>query len=313
VIPELLAIGDSSIDEFLKLEDDGASELSGSICFIHGTKVPVETYETSIAGNALNVSVGTARLGVKTMLYTEIGDDQNSYRIINELKSLNVDTTFCVQNPNTPTDVHPVVIYKEDRTIFIYHGKRNYKILEWPKPKWVYYSSIGKDFEKFQKELVEYVKANTDIGVIFNPGTYHLKQGVDPLREFLSEVDILFVNKEEAQKLVSCTEFSELHKNLQQLGPKLTVITNGSKGASGSDGTQQIDTPAFIEETPVMDKTGAGDAFSSGFISAIIQNRSLKEALLWGSMNSSGVIRKIGAIEGLRGKEEILNLINTIK
>ena len=307
---ELLTIGDSSIDQYMKVEDDAADELGGEICFIHGSKIPVESFETSIAGNALNVSVGTTKLGISTHLYTEIGDDQNAQRIMDELKHLKIGTEFCIRNKGTLTDVHPIVVYKKDRTIFIYHAKREYEIRDWPKPQWIYYSSVGKYFENFQNKLVKYVNANPSIGVAFNPGTYHIKSGLEGIKNFLEATDILFLNKEETVQLVGEGNVDELHMKLQELGPKLTVITQGAQGASANDGKTTISLPVFEEDSNVADKTGAGDAFSAGFLSAIINKRSLKEALTWGLINSSGVIRKVGAINGLRTKSEIEALVN---
>ena len=84
---DLLTIGDSCIDQFMKLEKDSASEEGPQICFYHGAKIPVVSFETSIAGNAINVGIGTQRLGVNTAIYSEIGDDMNADRIITELQS----------------------------------------------------------------------------------------------------------------------------------------------------------------------------------------------------------------------------------
>lgn len=305
---DLLTIGDSSIDQFMKVEEGSADELQGEICFLHGSKVPIESFATSIAGNALNVAVGTTLLEVKTALYTEIGDDVNADRIINELKHLGVHTDYCIKNKGSLTDVHPIVVYNDDRTIFIYHAKRNYELRNWPTPKWIYYSSVGKNFGDFQNELIEYLKSNPDVGVAFNPGTYHLKSGLDAISDFLKVTHLLILNREETIQLVGEGKDEELHKKLQKLGPKLTVITDGNKGASAYDGQEFISMPAYEEAEPVVDKTGAGDAFSSGFLSAIIHNKSLEQAVKWGLINSSSVIRIPGAVHGLINLEEMEDL-----
>jgi sugar/nucleoside kinase (ribokinase family) len=305
---DLLTIGDSSIDEFMQVEEGSADDKQGEICFMHGTKIPVHSFSTSVAGNALNVAVGTQKLGVKTALYTEIGDDQNAQRIINALNEHGIDTTYCIKNPGTLTDVHPIIVYRQERTIFIYHAKRNHKVLNWPVPKWIYYSSLGKDFEAFQNELVDYLNANPSIAVAFNPGTYHLKAGLGSIQNILALTDVLFLNKDESIELVGKGSTADLHQKLQKYGPNITVITDGNKGASASDGNHLVDIAVFDEAKPIIDKTGAGDAFSSGFLSAIISNKSLKAAGKWGAINSSGVIREIGAINGLKSLSEMEDL-----
>jgi sugar/nucleoside kinase (ribokinase family) len=313
---DILTIGDSAIDEFLLIKEGGASEedIGGrrEICFIHGTKIPVKTFETSVAGNAVNVGAGCNKAGLKVAVYTEIGDDQNADRIISELGELGINTDYCIKNPGTPTDVHPIIVYANERTIFVYHERRHYKVRDWPTPKWIYYSSIGEGFEEFQDELVDYLNKNPYIGVAFNPGTYQLKAGLEGLRNFLLVTDVLLVNKEEAELLAGKGSLEELHHNLQKLGPKLTVITDGSKGSSAFDGKDLIEVEIFDEDRPIADKTGAGDSYSSGLLSGLIYNKSLREALVWGSINSSGVIREIGAIKGLRSKEELEKLAQKV-
>jgi len=314
---DLLTIGDVSIDLYMKIDEKeviSTSEGDGSakICFYHGSKIPVSHFETSIAGNSLNVGVGCTRLGLSSEIYTELGDDENGKRVVSELTSLGVDTKHCIVNKGTPTNVHTVVVYGGDRTIFSYHEKRVYKIQKWDEPKWVYYTSLGYGFENFQEELIKYLAARPKIGVAFNPGTIQMKAGVEKLKNFIKISDILFVNTEEAKKLVGDLTLTELHKQLHLLGPKLSVITDGKNGASASDGETVVEVNSYSDSRPVLDKTGAGDAFSSGFVSAIFYGKKLREALAWGVVNSGNSIKEIGAIKGLCTKEQIEKIVKEI-
>ena len=304
--PDILVIGDCDIDLYMKVAREALSESEGKVCFFHGTKIPIEEFKTNIAGNACNVAVGCNKLGLSTSVYTELGDDANADIFINKFRKLGIDTTFCIKNPNTSTNVHPIIIYNNERTIFSYHEVRKYKVKEWSKPKWIYYTSLSKGFEVFQTELVDYLKKNPDIGVATNPATFQLKAGVDHLRNFLAVTHLLFVNKEEAQTLTeNVTEVRKLHEYLHELGPKITVITDGKNGASVSDGNSFETTPSIVPSKDIADKTGAGDAFSSGFLSALFYGKSLKTALKWGALNSSNVLTEIGATKGLLTKGDM--------
>ncbi len=311
---DLLTIGDSSIDLFMKIdrnyiatemEVEGKSE----ICFLHGSKVPVDRFKTSIAGNSCNVAVACTRMGVKTAIYTELGQDANGDRIEEELKEMGINTSYCIKNKNSPTNVHAVIVSGRggERTIFSYHEKRDYKLYDWPVPKWIFYSSLAKGFDDFQAQLINYIKDNPEIGVIFNPGTQQLREGVDSLKNILEVTDVLFVNKEEAQRLTDIKEkdVERLHEKLQKLGPKVTIITLGSDGSTSHDGNIMETEKIYSKDTEIVDKTGAGDSYTGAFISALHYGKSLKTAMRWGSINSSHVIRKIGAINGLLSKEEI--------
>jgi sugar/nucleoside kinase (ribokinase family) len=310
---DLLTIGDSSIDLFMKIDPsfiaNPGEENNPEICFYHGSKVPVEKFGTSIAGNAINVSMACTKLGLKTAIYTELGEDANGDRIIEELAENGINTDFCIKNKDQPTNVHSIIVSGKggERTIFSYHEPRNYKIYNWPKPKWLFYSSLAKGFEGFQADLVKYIKENPGIGVVFNPGTQQLREGLDALRNILEVTDILFVNKEEAQRLTDVNEQSieVMHKKLRELGPKLTVITLGTNGATAHDGTKMITKEAFEIEGKIMDKTGAGDSYTAGFLGALFYGKDLETAMRWGAINSSHVIREIGAINGLQNKEEL--------
>ncbi len=317
---DLLTIGDVDIDLYMKIADNNelaASDKAGNprICFYHGSKIPVEHFETSIAGNSLNVGVSCQLLGLQTSIYTELGDDSNGERIVSELKTLGVDTKYCLKNPGSPTNVHTVIVYGGERTIFSYHEKRNYRVLDWEKPKWIYYSSMGYGFEEFQKQFIQYLAspAGKNIGVAFNPGTYQLKTGLESFKEFLKYTDILFLNVEEAKQIVGDYEIPKLHEGLHKLGVKMSVITEAANGASASDGNETLNVPIYSDSRPVLDKTGAGDSFAAGFLAAITYGKDMHEALLWGTVNSGANVKVIGATKGVLTKAQIEEVVKTLK
>jgi sugar/nucleoside kinase (ribokinase family) len=313
---DLLTIGDCSIDLFMKVPDRAAGITQVGIdgvqtmCFSHGSKIMVDGFQSSIAGNAINVAVGTKMLGLNVAVYSETGGDANADKIEYRLKKEGVDTKFLIKNQGTETALHAVIVFAGERTIFSYHGKRNYKIQKWDKPKFIYYTSLGEGFEQFQKELVEYLKKNSDIGVIFNPGTFQMAN-VDALKDILEVCDILILNKEEALRITNSSlptfgmkndlkdEIHDLHRKLQKMGPKLTAITDGERGATACDGNKMYSEAIYDEKRPVVDKTGAGDAFSAGFVAAIIHGKKLEEALKWGTINSACQIKVVGSVEGM--------------
>lgn len=315
---DVLAIGDSSIDLFMKIPDNaGLSESEQGtdlpkICFYHGSKIMVESFKTSVAGNALHIATGTKLLGLNSAIYTEIGADSNADRIIKELNEIGVNTRYCIKNEGSETDLHTVIVFCGERTIFSYHGKRNYNLYNWGKPKFIYYTSVGEGFEQLQEKLLDFLNKNPETALAFNPGTIHMKAGKDKFANILKRTAILFVNKEEAEKItdIYTNDLKVLHEKLQILGPKVTVITDGEKGASGYDGTNLVIQEKYSDERPLIDKTGAGDAFSSGFLSAIIYGKSLKEALKWGAVNSGCAIKAIGSTHSLLTYNELKKIVD---
>ena len=312
---DILTIGHTTMDLYLRIPSgkkvNSLVEDGPKTCFYHGSKIQVDKFEMTPGGNALNVAIGTAALGLNSQIYTELGDDEYTTDIINTLKERKVDTKLCIKNKGKHNNVGTIIVHEGERTIFSYHEKQEYRYREWGTPQIIYYTSLPSGYETFQKVLINHVKQNKKTIFAFNPGTTHLKNGVLSFKDILEITDILFLNKEEAISITKEASIEKLHKQLQELGPKLTVITDGKNGASASASKKIIQIKAFIDNNPVVDKTGAGDAFSSGFLSAIHYNKPLKEALIWGAINSGAVIKKIGSIRGLLDKETMEAIVTS--
>ena len=99
----------------------------------------------------------------------------------------------------------------------------------------------------------------------------------------------------------------ELHKKINALGPKISVITDGPNGSMAYDGKDFYELGLY--ETPIVDRTGVGDSFATAFICALFHDKSVEEAMKWGTINAGGVISKIGPQEGLMKKEEIEKIL----
>ena len=103
------------------------------------------------------------------------------------------------------------------------------------------------------------------------------------------------MNKEEASDLVGKRSFSGLHA----LGPKIVCITDGANGNQASDGKKIYFVGA--RKIKVVERTGAGDAFASGFVACLIKTGKIEDAVRIGSLNAESVIKIRGAKNGLLG------------
>lgn len=311
-------IGDATIDEFLKLDDAEINctkdEINCKICLPFGSKIPVSEYKATIAGNSINTGVGLSKLGLKVSIDTELGEDAFGNQILNELKNKNINTDYINLNEGKITNVHQILFFKDERTILTYHEKYNYKLKNWiTKPKLIHYSSQAGNFENYMNSLIDYLKNNRDIISTFNPGSAQIKLGVDKLKKFLEYTDILFVNKEEAKFMTNENEIKRQHEELEKMGVKMSVITNGKKGSSVFSNNELFQIGLLDENLPIMDKTGAGDSHSAGFLAAIFYNKSIKDALKWGTINSAFCLTEVGAVNGLLDKNQIEEKIKTAK
>lgn len=314
-MPDLLVIGDCSVDLYMLIDSPNTitdpETGKANMCFIHGSKIPVKSFRETLAGNSCHVGIGTQLLGLQTSIYTELGDDEQAQKFIDKFASEGINTEFCRKNENENTNIHSIIACDNERTIFSYHEHRTYSLPfdDMEKPKWIYYTSLAEGFEHFQKQLVDYLHTNPDIGVAFNPGTYQLKTGAENMKNLLDVTDVLFVNKQEAEKLSgsapdSCS-MEELHKKLAELGPKITVITDGGNGSSAYDGTDYIHMGPPEIEGKIVDKTGAGDSYAAAFLSALHYKKPIREAMEWGNKNAKNIVKQIGAIGAQLNLEQI--------
>jgi len=108
-----------------------------------------------------------------------------------------------------------------------------------------------------------------------------------------NKLDITFANEQEMTSLIEANNFDEVIKFSKKIN-KLVVITRGEKGAIAIKGEQVVET-AIIKNLKILDLTGAGDLFASGFLHGYVNQLSIKESLEKGTQMSAKVIQQVGA------------------
>jgi ribokinase len=311
---DILCVGDCKIDIFLKIPDDnphfGLDKEKNKLFLSYGEKIYIDRYILGIGGNATNTAVGIARLGLNVGLCAEIGKDEFSKKILEELKSENINTDFLSQT-NKETSISIGLNYKEDRTLFTEHVQRehnfNFANLQ---TKFIYLTSLGNIWETTYQKVLEFKKIN-DIKLAFNPGTIQLEKKGKVFMDVLEQTDYLFVNKQEAEEIIYGKELEMQAENeslikkllygLRGLGVKNVVITDGDNGSFVQDENNDFHHLAIFK-VDVVEKTGAGDAYTAGFLAAVLNSKLIEEAMRWGTLNAASVVQKIGAEEGLLTK-----------
>lgn len=96
---------------------------------------------------------------------------------------------------------------------------------------------------------------------------------------------------------------------LHDIGAKTVIITDGPDGAYASDGKLRLKMPLYPDPGPPVERTGAGDAFASTLVAALIKGNTLEGALQWAPINSMNVVQEVGAQKGLLTEKEIEALL----
>lgn len=317
---EVLSIGDIVTDVFIELEDDQAWTYTDDqgrdvLAMPFGTKVPFKNAEVVEAvGNAANGATAFARLGISTSFVTNIGDDQAGRDMVASLQRDGIDTSFVQIDAGKKSNLHYVLRYGAERTILIKHEKFAY---HWPKirpheePEWVYFSSVGEGTEDYHDQIADWLEENPQIQLALQPGTFQMSIGAERLSRLYKRAKVLVLNREEAV-IVGGGNHEDLHdliNKLHELGPEIVVVTDGPDGAYASDGKQSFRMPLYPDPAEPVDRTGAGDAFASTFVAAIVKGNSIEGALQWAPINSMSVVQKLGAQAGLLSEDQLEELL----
>ncbi len=309
---DFLAIGDLVVDDFIRLKDAEATcDLDLEHCKLSirfGDKVPYEFHEILYAvGNSGNAAVSASRLGLRTAHHAMVGNDEHGKKCIEAQKADNIITDYIKIDEKLWTNYHYVLWYGPERTILVNHAPYEKHLPEnLVAPKWIYLTSLGENTEAFHHEIISWLKAHPETKLAFQPGTFQMKFGTEKLKDIYERAEIFFCNVDEAQRILKIEEMDpkKLMDALHALGPKIVVMTDGIKGAYAREENGDAWFMPVYPHDPV-ERTGAGDAFSSTVTSCLALGKTLEEALLWAPINAMSVTQEIGAQKGLLSKEKL--------
>lgn len=312
-----VAVGDITTDAFIKLKTDKPelvhteAESSGAteLCFNFGDKIEYDEVDIIHGvGNSGNAAVSAARLGLRTALVSEVGNDERADAAIATWQKDGVDTTYIRKHDAYPTHYHFVLRFGAERTILIKHQPWPYIIPQFSTPpEWIYFSSVGEHGEEYHHQLAEYCKAhNTKLA--FQPGTFQINlSAAGRIPDVFAATELFFCNKEEAQRILKTDteDILALLTQMRSLGPHIAIITDGPNGAfaQSTEGTWMV--PMYPDPAPPIDRTGAGDSFSSTVTAMLATGLTLPDALIRGPINSMSVVQKVGAQAGLLSRDEL--------
>jgi sugar/nucleoside kinase (ribokinase family) len=314
---DVISVGEAKVDAFMTLHDatHNAHVTGPDICFRFGAKVNVDRYDLQMGGNAANVTVGLSRLGLQTTLFAELGDDELSLLVHNSLAKENINRAHIIHDKHSASSLSMIINFQGDRTIFSQHVARPHDFhFEDMTAQYLFLTSIGDDWKTpYEKALTFAVKNN--IKIAFNPGGRQQVEDKELIHKIIKHTDILFLNKEEAEKMIYGEDLQDTENNgeeyihiladaLAEKGARMVVITNGKFGSYCLDGEGNFHHEG-LSPGEVVERSGAGDAYTAGFLAATIQGLSVETAMKWGSVNSASVVGIVGCEAGLLTKEEI--------
>ncbi len=311
---DIITFGSATYDIFMssdKLEVVKGSQFNTKkgICASLGSKIEMDNVFFAMGGTGANTAVTFARQELKTSHHGLIGKDFAGQGVKDELLKHKVSLEFLKEAKNYPTAFSVIIsLPRVGRSILKKLGachfmtKQDIDFKELKKTKWIYLGSLSGEAHKIVKPVLDFAIKNK-IKIAANPvGTSQLGVGLKQLIPLLNKMDILIVNQEEASRItgIDYLKEREVFKKLDKIVDGIVVITKGPKGATVSDGKYLYS--AGIPKSGLVDRTGAGDSFASGFVSGWIDKQDIVYAIQLGTANATAVLQKFGATNGLLKK-----------
>ena len=218
-------------------------------------------------------------------------------------KKEEVDTQYFQKHGDDLTAYSLVMVDKTgERTIFSYKGEgQHFDVSKVPfdqmQAKWLFLDSLGGHYELLEK-AVDWAVFN-GVKIATNPGSKELNHGLEKLKPILKKCSVVIMNDEEARKVVAMEHKSEeeVFKIMSGVVGDIFVMTKGPSGVIASDKNKTY--TAGIPDSPVIERTGAGDAFSSGFVSEYMRSNDIEKAIQFGTANASSVVTEYGGKAGI--------------
>jgi len=276
-------------------------------------EVPIDHIKAAPGGSAANTIYGLAKLGVRTGFVGAIGDDEQGETCLKELQDIGVDTTYIRIKKGKKTGLALCISDESGRrAIYVLPGANsllNYRDIDinyLSQAEIIHFSSFV-DEQQFNIQAELLVKLSGSVKISFAPGMLYAAKGILALSPLLRKSDILFINKDELEKLTGEDFMSGAKKCLKQ-GCQIIVVTLG-KGLTlepgkvitgyicAKDHEYKVETAVDFGGQP--DSTGAGDAFAAGFLFGLVKQRRLDECGRLGDTMAHFAMREIGARAGL--------------
>ena len=308
---DIITFGSATRDNFLKLKKGNHQILNTNkfitgkgLCFSLGSKIELENLVISTGGGGTNAAATFALQGFKTAYAGKIGQDKRGEAVLEDLKKLGIDVCFVKKDKNLSTAYSAILCSEPGKAnILVYGGACHFltrKEIPFDKLKarWFYLAPLKKKLLDSFAPLVNYAKKN-NIKVMANLSQEQIGMGNRKLKPILAKIDILSLNQEESSLLtgVPFKQEKKLFRKLDEMIKGIAIMTKGRGGVVVSDGKNIWSASSL--SVPSIDVTGAGDAFSSGFLSGFIKTNDVSFAVKLGIANSVSCIQKIGAKNGL--------------
>ena len=284
---DLISIGGISIDLFYK----GRSLTfdNGSFQLAVGGKYITDHFSEEVGGSGANVAIGVTKYGFKAAVCGIIGNNPFKSIILDKLKKKKVSVELCTYLDNYINISSILLTDRGERSIISYRTphrqivKNDSDLEKFISAKMVFFGNLPEVPLEERMKVLNYFKKN-QIPVVMNAGLQSAGKTIDKLADFLSPISILILNTHEFADMVNKPyKTMNYHENIilkyvPYLTNKIVIVTDSQNGSYGYHNNKFYYQPAN-KIKQIIDTTGAGDAYTSGFIGEYIKSKNIVLAM----------------------------------
>ena len=276
---------------------------------------PLQQISMTIGGDAINEATIMSRLGHRIGLMSMVGRDAVGNFIIEHCEKNGIDYSGIKVREGIDTSINVGLVTADGERTFVTNRngslwKMTIDDVDLSRLKEARLLSLASIFNNPLLDCQALVKIfqeakAQDMIICADMIKARLGETLDDIREALGYVDYFFPNYDEACLMTEETELEKIADKFLDCGIQHVVIKTGRKGCyiKSQDGSV-LEVPAMKGITAI-DTIGAGDNFASGFITAILEGKSLKECAEFANVTASISVQSIGATTGVQKREQV--------
>jgi fructokinase len=309
---KILGIGNAIVDVFVKVDDSFLIKnklIKGSMKLIEKDEfnrlrnvIKIEKIEAG--GSVANTMAGIAFLKGNSSFIGKINSDEFGKIYKNSLKKINVNFSYTMKKENLSTGTSIIFISPDsERTMCTYLGIssklskddideniiKNHKLILLEGYLW----DKGISEEMFKHVINLAKKNNIEIAMSLSDIFCVSRHREDFINLLMNDLNILIGNENEINELMQKSNLSDSIKEIKKIN-KLVIVTRSEKGSLAIQNEKIINCES-TKVKKILDLTGAGDLFASGFLKEYLDSSNIKKCLQTGSKLAGKIIQKIGA------------------
>jgi sugar/nucleoside kinase (ribokinase family) len=297
---DLISVGNISID--LYYQGKSITQDKDRFNLAIGGKYYADYFYENIGGGGCNVAAGVAKLGLRVAVFGKVGNNPFKDVIFKKLTDKKISTEFCEVEDDYFKISSILLTDKGERTIIHYETptpmlKKFFLHNQLKRARNIYFSPMEHLGLVEKKKMIKYLKGDNTLTFVNLPGL-DCKRPIGQLKDIFDSLDVLIINAHEYSLLVRKNykdiNFKKLKITLPYLNKRVVVITDAERGSYGYT-NEQIYFQEAIKPKKIIDTTGAGDAYTAGFIAQYIKSGNVESSMLAGTKYASSKLTRIGA------------------